>query len=557
LRLLGGQRPKDIPKVKSVNTYMFDWRALKRWGLKEGNLPPYSIVLNRQLTLWESSKRYIIGSIALILLQTLLILGLLWERKRRAKSEEYSRQLVLRSPVAMVVTRGHGNTYELVNHKFTELFGYTIEDVPDEASWWTLAHPGEEYQESIKAEWRQRVQRASIEQEDIDPLEASVRCKDGSIRHIGFHFASLGDKSLVSFVDLTDRERAEVQLRESEERFRRVANSAPVLIWMSGPDKLCTYFNEPWLEFTGRSLNSELGKGWTEAVHTEDLKRCLDTYAGAFDKRESFEMHYRLRRNDGEYRWMSDRGVPRFNRDGSFAGYIGSCIDVTERKVAEDALMSLSGRLIEAQEEERKRIARELHDDYSQRVAILAIDMDKLAENMGDSSIEARQPLHDFLNRVSELGADLHSLSHSLHSSTLENLGLVAGVRAFCKEFAVQQRIQVDFTHENIPSGISGDATLCIFRIAQEALRNMKRHSGANSAAVRLEWIGEKLHLSVSDQGTGFEPNKHSVNRGIGIQSMEERLRVLGGHLEIDSHHLGGTKIHAWLPFKIARRDAS
>ena len=137
--------------------------------------------------------------------------------------------------------------------------------------------------------------------------------------------------------DVTESRRAQEALHESEQRFRLVANTAPVLIWMSGPDKLRNYFNQPWLEFTGRSLEAQLGDGWAEGVHPEDLRICLGTYTSAFDRRESFNMQYRLRRNDGEYRWVSDIGVPRFNPDGSFAGYISSCIDVTERKMVEVA----------------------------------------------------------------------------------------------------------------------------------------------------------------------------------------------------------------------------
>jgi PAS domain S-box-containing protein len=126
--------------------------------------------------------------------------------------------------------------------------------------------------------------------------------------------------------------------RESEARFRLVADSAPVMIWMSGTDKLCTYFNKPWLDFTGRSIGRELGNGWAEGVDPEDLQKSLDTYIQSFDRREAFRMEYRLRRHDGEFRWILDIGVPRFNPDRSFAGYIGSCIDVTEQRRAEEQL---------------------------------------------------------------------------------------------------------------------------------------------------------------------------------------------------------------------------
>lgn len=224
--------------------------------------------------------------------------------------------------------------------------------------------------------------------------------------------------------------------------------------------------------------------------------------------------------------------------------------DITDRKMVEEAVNSLSGRLIEAQEQERRRIAREIHDDYNQRLAVIAIDLEELAASTGRGDIHAGKRLHGLWNRVSELGEDLHALSHRLHSSTLETLGLVAGVRAFCEEFAEQQGMQVVFAHENVSHSISGDASLCLFRIVQEALRNVKRHSGANRAEVRLESTGEMLHLSVVDHGEGFNPKEPSRRCGIGIRSMEERLRLLEGKLEIHSSLMEGTRVDAWLPFR-------
>jgi signal transduction histidine kinase len=184
---------------------------------------------------------------------------------------------------------------------------------------------------------------------------------------------------------------------------------------------------------------------------------------------------------------------------------------------------------------------------------MVGIDLEQVSENIkGSSSEPASNRLHELYNRVSEIGADLHSLSHALHSSTLENLGLVAGLKAMCDEFAEQQEIQVDFSHENVLHEIPGDTALCLFRIAQEGLRNIKRHSRANRAEVHLGWLDGTLHLSVLDRGRGFDSNKPAAERGIGIRSMEERLRVLGGRLEIHSQPLEGTRIDAWLPHKVA-----
>jgi PAS domain S-box-containing protein len=135
--------------------------------------------------------------------------------------------------------------------------------------------------------------------------------------------------------DVTLRKGVEDALRESEARFRSMADTAPVLIWMSGTDKLCTFFNKGWLDFTGRRLEQELGNGWTEGVHREDFDRCLDVYASSFDARREFTMEYRLRRRDGEYRWLLDTGTPRFGPDSAFLGYIGSCLDITARRQAE------------------------------------------------------------------------------------------------------------------------------------------------------------------------------------------------------------------------------
>src|SRR4029077_9761368 len=220
--------------------------------------------------------------------------------------------------------------------------------------------------------------------EHVQRYETARAVKDGRRVAVALTISPVRDSTgnLVGFSeiarDITDRKRAEHVLRESEERFRLVANSAPVLIWMSGTDKLYNFFNQGWLNFTGRSMAEELGEGWASGVHPDDLQNCLKIYSASFDARVDFEMEYRLRRFDGEYRWIVDFGVPRFEADGNFCGFIGSCVDISERKSSAQSLQALSGRLIHAQEEERSRIARDLHDDFSQSLALQCIDLEQL-----------------------------------------------------------------------------------------------------------------------------------------------------------------------------------
>lgn len=332
-------------------------------------------------------------------------------------------------------------------------------------------------------------------------------------------------------------------LRESERRFRLVADTAPVLIWMSGTDKKCTFFNKGWLDFTGRSMEDELGEGWVSGVHPEDVQRCLQTYTASFDAQVDFEMEYRLRRSDGHYRWMADHGVPRFDSDGIFCGYIGSCVDITERKSSEESLQALTGRLIHAQEEERVRIARELHDDFSQRLALISIGLGQLWKILPESDVEERARVQEILKETGELSSDLHALSYQLHSSKLEHVGLVSALAALCKEISLKYKIAVHFTGCDPRLNIPKDVALCLFRVAQEALGNVVKHSQATSAYVDLGANDRGLSLRIRDDGTGFDTGTVNPNAGIGLIGMYERSRLVGGRLSVRSELMRGTEI--------------
>ena len=449
LRIFNGEKPQDIPRVKDVTTYMFDARALQRWGFNERNLPAGSVLINRQPSFWELNKEYVLAGTLGLLAQTFVILGLLWQRAKRMKTE---------------------NELESSNERL----------------------------------------RSAVE-----------------------------------------------NLRESEERFRLVANTAPVMIWMSGIDKLCTYFNQPWLDFTGRALAEELGNGWTEGVHAQDLDECLKIYTQRFDARESFEMEYRLRRRDGEYRWIVDLGVPRFSPDGAFAGYIGSCLDVTDRKLAQEALSTVSRRLIEAHEEERTWLARELHDDVDQRLALVTVNLDVLKREIPDSADEALRQVRDVREQLKDLGNDVQALSHRLHSSKLQYLGLTAAARAFCREFSERTRVQIDLECDPFPRTIPEEISLCLFRVLQEALQNANKHSGSPHYQVSIRYVGDNICLTVSDSGVGFDLQQAMCGRGLGITSMRERLKLVYGELTIEPQAPSGTVVRARVPIPAGIRSAS
>jgi PAS domain S-box-containing protein len=342
--------------------------------------------------------------------------------------------------------------------------------------------------------------------------------------------------------------RAEIQLRESEGRFRLVANTAPVMIWTAGTDRKCSYVNKTWLDFTGRTLEAELGDGWLERVHPDDSNRCLQTYTEAFKQRESFELQYRLRRKDGEYRWVLADGVPRFNPDGAFAGYIGSCIDITERKLAEESLATIGRRLIEAHEAERTWIGRELHDDINQRLALLAIALDRWSHDA--STNEVTELVRHTRARITEIAQDVQALSHRLHSSKLDYLGLATAAKSFCRELSEKTKVEIGFEYAGIPHTLSKEVSLCLFRVLQEALLNAVKHSGARSFTVDLQGTEESIELTVADFGAGFQEQEACTRHGLGLISMRERLQLVHGELTVKTQPGAGTRIRARVPLK-------
>jgi len=421
-RVLSGESPESMPVVDgTVQQVRVDWRQLRRWNIAESKLPPGSLVLYREPTFGEHYRRYIVAAILVVAIQSLLIIGFLWQRRRKRQ--------------------------------------------------------------------------------------------------------------------------AEANLRESEKQFRVMADTTPGLIWMCDQEGKITYQNERRLAFTGREPNT-----WTECVHPEDLQPVLDAIARSLKSHESFSKEYRLRRYDGVYRWMFDVVTQRVQGDGSFAGFIGWAIDITDQKLAQAALEKVSGRLIEAQERERSRIARDLHDDISQKLALLSIELEQANCSTDGLPAPTKERLEEIQRHCLEIADDVQSLSHRLHYSKLDYLGIVVAIRGFCNELAQHGQVSVDFRDVNVPEHLPKDVSLCLFRVVQEALHNALKYSGVQHYSVQLRATSAGVQLVVSDAGAGFDLEEAAKHHGLGLVSMQERVHLVHGRFSVESSPGEGTTITATVP---------
>ena len=293
----------------------------------------YLWIIDRGMAIWDSNGRPIrmVGSETDIT-----------ERKRAEdalREKENELELIVNRTPFLLTHCTRDLRYQFVSRAYADMLGRTAEELAGQRIVDVLGETGFA---TIRPYVEQVLKGESV------TYQADIAFSRIGIRSLHVNYTPNQDAAgnvtgwVASILDLTERHQAERQLRESELRFRTMADSAPVLIWMADTTKLCTWFNDPWLQFTGSTMEKQIGDGWVKGVHPEDLERCLSVYTSHFDAREAFKMEYRLCRHDGEYRWVLDHGLPRYADSGEFLGYIGSCIDVTERRKAEDALKAVA-----------------------------------------------------------------------------------------------------------------------------------------------------------------------------------------------------------------------
>jgi len=431
------------------------------------------------------------------------------------------------------------------------IFGYSPDEVIDMERLERSVHPDD---------WdvvRAAIERSVQTREAID-LEYRIIRSDGSVRWIASsgrpHILPNGavDCLMGVSIDVSEQRAAQEALRVSEARLASGAELAGLAFYEVHFDQGRAYIDDPFRHLSGLPADREQGleplKFWMERLHPDDRRRVMRLREELHDGRhEAIALEYRFLHPLLGERWIEHLARVRVRDcNGRAVSTYGVLRDVTEHRRVEEELRDLSQRLIRAHEEERAMLARELHDDVTQRLAVLAIDVGRVEQTVSNAALGGA--MEAIRERLMSLSEDIHSLAYQLHPSVLQELGLVEALRTECERRGRQSSLALTVDLEPLPAGIQTDVALCLFRVAQEALSNVTRHAGAHAASVTLRQMEGGLLLAVHDDGVGFHPNDPGKGRSLGVVSMRERVRLVNGTLDIESAPGKGTTIVAWVP---------
>ena len=400
------------------------------------------------------------------------------------------------------------------------------------------------------------LQRWAIAEANL-PLNSTVRFRESTLwdqyrQYVIAAAAILGMGGVLVFgllVNWMRLRRAHAQLRTSEEGMSLAAMAAKLRFWVWDiPQDQVRASESDWSSGNWYSVQPVHFDYFMDPVHSDDRASLREAIRKALEGNGQYETEYRVMMPDRTARWVAGRGRVEFDQNGKPKQLRAISIDITERRRAEDEARDLNGRLITAHEDERARLARALHDDFTQRLALLAIDVGRKEKGLGDTI--ARQAMHSVRHDLVQLSEDVHALSYALHPAILEDLGLIEALKAECARFSAVEGIPTSFRASGNLDEPAQALSLCFYRIAQEALRNAARHSGASSVEVELRAIGSKVELAVEDNGVGFDPTRKQARPSLGLAGMRQRLLLVDGELRIDSAPGNGTIIMARAPAK-------
>ena len=556
---------------RETATGIFILSAIAIWGTMHGFGPFAGETENQSLLALQSWT-------AVLAITAMALSAGMAERERAAEAlRESEANMSLAANAANLglwVWNVPGGDERWVTEKWRQLFGFADSEPVTFDRFLEVVHPGDS--ERVK-----QVVQHILERGGEYEVDYRITRPDGSIRWIASHGSvelyERGKPVLVRGVsrDVTKRKIAEEELRESEERFRTVANAAPVMIWMSGPDKLCTFFNKGWLDFTGRSPEQELGNGWAEGVHREDIDRCHDVYQNSFNARESFTMEYRLRRSDGEYRWLLDSGTPRFASDGAFLGYIGSCIDITERKAAEEEArrrreqVELLGRVSLLGE-----MTASLAHELDQPLAAILSNATAAMQYLEQGKLDPEQ-LQEILTDVVGDGRRAHDIMHNVRSAIKKGSAIRGRINLNDVVKAVTHMVHLDAAAHfckvemslarNLPA-IEGDPSqiqqvlINLVRNAFDAMRDTPPSGRKVEIATTYNGDGT-ICVAVRDYGSGIpEPTLERLfeqffttkeeGLGMGLAIVRSIVEAHGGSIAAENADGGGARFHFRLPTK-------
>jgi PAS domain S-box-containing protein len=446
------------------------------------------------------------------------------------------------------------NSY--VNRQLAEMLGYEPSEMIERSVFDFYFPEDVEYKKQALV----RRQRGTREQ-----VEERLRRKNGSELWVHMSATPLFkengefDGALAMVEDITGRLFAERELSETNERLRLTMEAGGIGSWewdvRSGKN---LWFGQKHAQLGVRpEVHSESVEEFWDRVHPEDRGWLQNTVQKAMENHAELDVEFRVVWSDGSVHWLGSRARFFYGADGEAERMLGTAADITQRKQAEEALSKVSQKLIQAQELERSRLARELHDDVNQRLSLLAVALDGLKHELPASADQLKQHITAASEHVADIAKDIQTLSHRLHSPKLELLGLAAAAASFCKEFSQRQNIEIDFQSANIPRNLPDDISLTLYRVLQEALQNAVKHSGSRHFLVSLAGETDAIELAVQDSGVGFEPDEAVKGQGLGLASMKERMKLVDGELSINSQLQQGTTIRARVPFDSKSKAAA